>query len=102
MEKPPEGLVTKLFVTLGMQNQLMPQVIHHLRRHGNELAPTLEISKEELAQRVRNQLTVLKIQFRPLLAQSFKQADGERVASDVLGLNRCLRLRQKHGHPTHH
>jgi len=91
MQETAECLPAKHLVRARIQNELMPQVVHHLRGHRNEAATTLEVSEEILAQCVRNELAVLDAKFGPLLPQLVEQPNRQLVAADVFRARRTLR-----------
>jgi hypothetical protein len=58
MQEATKGLGAELVVGLGIENERMPEIVGDLRRHGNGLAATLEVSQEELPQGLGDQLAI--------------------------------------------
>ncbi|RBJ86224.1 hypothetical protein C3L29_003940 [Pseudomonas sp. MWU12-2534b] len=83
MEELAEGLVAEGLVIPGMQDEFMPQVVHHLGRHRHVALAALEVGQEELAQALGHQLAVLEAQVRVLGAQRFEQTRGQGEIADV-------------------
>ena len=58
MQEATKGLNAEVVVGLGIENELVPEIIGDLRRHGNGLEATLEVSQEELLQGLSDQLAI--------------------------------------------
>ncbi len=83
VEELAEGLVAELLVVPGMQDEFVPQVVHHLGRHRHVALAALEVGEKELAQALGHQLAVLEVQVRVLGAQGLEQARRQGEVADV-------------------
>lgn len=83
MQKFSESLFTKQLVVSCVKNELMPQVIHNLRRHSHRFAATFEICQKKFSQRSGDKVMVFRRKLRPDLAQFFHQALGKGIVPDV-------------------
>lgn len=49
MEKAAEGVAAKDLVVLGVENELMPEIIHDLAGHRNKCPAAFQVCEEKLA-----------------------------------------------------
>ncbi|POA59734.1 hypothetical protein C1889_00715 [Pseudomonas sp. FW507-12TSA] len=77
-----EGLVAERLVLPGMEDELMPQVVHHLGGHRHIALAALEVGQEELAQPLRHQLAVLEGQLGMPGPQGREQAGRQAEVAD--------------------
>lgn len=61
----------------------MPQVVSHLRWHGNVLSAALQMGQEELPQAVRNQLAFFCCEMGMVMPKSLEQSLWQNKVTNV-------------------
>ena len=69
MQEAPEGALAPLGIALGVEDERMPVRVDGLRWHGHVLAVAARTRHEELAKPALDEIGVLRLELRILLAQ---------------------------------
>ncbi|OGB32761.1 MAG: hypothetical protein A3F78_08160 [Burkholderiales bacterium RIFCSPLOWO2_12_FULL_61_40] len=83
VKEAPEGLLAEGLAVPRVEDELVPQVIHRLRRHGHILASDLQVCQKELAQAMGDQLAFLEREMGVPLAQLVEKTLRQGEVPDV-------------------
>ena len=76
--------LAELLIVAGIENEVVPQLIHHLRRHRHRLFVGLQRTTEKLPQPCLDQRQLFVVKRRISLAHTLQQAGRQLIRIDEL------------------
>ena len=87
IEEAAEGLLALVAIIPGIEDEFVPQIVHHLRGHRDVAAVGPQVDQEELPKRMSDKRAVLELELRPALGQLIQQTGRQRrIADEALAL----------------
>lgn len=83
MKKLTEPATAKHLIVLGVENEFMPKIIHHLAWHRDKLSPALEIHEKELTKPLRHQLAVFSRQMTMFGPEFLEEAAWQNGTANI-------------------